>query len=434
MRRRLFWKILFGFWLTFFIMTQIMWISFTFYRNTAEPPENSAMTRLAEMQLISAATVLQTGGRAALESFISHWPESDSQYFSIEPFPLAEPKIEHHRGGEVSLAATAPDGQQYQLAYSINGLRKEYRTGKYGHFLNVPKPLLWMGGLGGLFFSALLAWNLTRPLRQLRAGLGLVAQGDLAVRLWPIMRRRNDEISDVARDFDSMAERLQVLVNAREQLLHDISHELRSPLARMQLAIGLARQNAQNVENSLQRIEHESERLDKMIGELLTLSRAQQGNGLDEEYFDLYGLTNTVVSDARYEAQATEVNIILQANSEQDYTVSGNAELMRRAIDNIVRNALRFSPPGEKVTVSLTRQEQQFHLQVSDHGPGVDERLLSSIFDPYVRVESPLSGKGYGLGLAITRKVVMAHRGQVEARNGDSGGLIITLSLPAWRG
>ena len=141
---------------------------------------------------------------------------------------------------------------------------------------------------------------------------------------------------------------------------------------------------------------------------------------------------DAVVSDARYEAQVPGVDIVLQAESDVEYTVKGNAELMRRAVDNIVRNALRFSSHGQRVTVALTRVDNQFLIAVSDQGPGVEEAKLSSIFDPFVRVKSALSGKGYGLGLAITRKVVLAHGGQVEARNGDREGLVITLRIPRW--
>jgi two-component system OmpR family sensor kinase len=301
--------------------------------------------------------------------------------------------------------------------------------------LHIPTPLLWIGGLGGLLFSAVLAWNLTRPMLQMRQAFGRVAQGDLSVRLFAKMGKRHDELSEVARDFDSMAERLQVLVKAREELLHDVSHELRSPLARLQLAIGLARQNPLNVETSLQRIEHEAGRLDKMIGELLALSRTENDQMPDEEYFDLYGLVEAVVNDARYEAQLPGVEIELKPETpeQNDYTVKGNAELMRRAIDNVVRNALRFSAREQKVVVSLIQTEGWLTIEVEDQGPGVEEDKLSSIFDPFVRVMSPLSGKGYGLGLAITRKVMVAHDGKVEARNATPHGLIISLQVPHWK-
>lgn len=437
MRGRLFWKILLGFWLTFIIMTQALWVAFSLYGDRYEPPENAMTRRLINLQLATAGTLLRSGGVPALEAMMQDWSDDDRRFLSVTPMahpPVsAEEPFEVRRMPEnITAWVQTGDNSGYLLSYDVHILREQYRPNKRSHFFNIPAPMLWVGGLGGLLFSAVLAWNLTRPMRKLSAGFDRVAQGDLSVRLFPAMRRRHDELSEVARDFDTMAERLELLVSAREQLLHDVSHELRSPLARLQLAIGLARQNDGNVENSLQRIEHEAGRLDKMIGELLALSRAESNNLPDEEYFDLYGLVDAVVNDARYEAQIPGVEIVLQASSDVEYTVKGNAELMRRAVDNIVRNALRFSSYGQRVTVVLRRIDQLFQIEVSDQGPGVEESKLSSIFDPFVRVKSAMSGKGYGLGLAITRKVVLAHGGQVDARNGEQEGLIITLRIPRW--
>jgi len=438
MRGRLFWKILLGFWLTFIIMTQALWVAFSLYGDRYEPPENAMARRAVTLQLTSAATQLREGGLPALNAMLKDWSDDDRRLLSVTPMaqpPAAEEPVFEGRRRLKEVTAWVKDsgGTGYLLSYDMRALREEYSPNRRPHVFNIPMPMLWVGGLAGLLFSTVLAWNLTRPMRKLRDGFDRVAQGDLSVRLFPAMRRRHDELSEVARDFDSMAERLELLVSAREQLLHDVSHELRSPLARLQLAIGLARQNAGNVENSLQRIEHEAGRLDKMIGELLALSRAESNSLLDEEYFDLYGLVDAVVSDARYEAQIPGVEIVLQASSDVEYTVKGNAELMRRAVDNIVRNALRFSSHGQRVTVVLTRIDQLFQIEVSDQGPGVEESKLSSIFDPFVRVKSSMSGKGYGLGLAITRKVVLAHGGQVEARNGEQEGLVITLRIPRWQ-
>lgn len=438
MRGRLFWKILLGFWLTFIIMTQALWVAFSLYGDRYEPPENAMARRAVTLQLTSAATQLREGGLPALNAMLKDWSDNDRRLLSVTPMaqpPAAEEPVFEGRRRLKEVTAWVKDsgGTGYLLSYDMRALREEYSPNRRPHVFNIPMPMLWVGGLAGLLFSTVLAWNLTRPMRKLRDGFDRVAQGDLSVRLFPAMRRRHDELSEVARDFDSMAERLELLVSAREQLLHDVSHELRSPLARLQLAIGLARQNAGNVENSLQRIEHEAGRLDKMIGELLALSRAESNSLPDEEYFDLYGLVDAVVSDARYEAQIPGVEIMLQASSDVEYTVKGNAELMRRAVDNIVRNALRFSSHGQRVTVVLTRIDQLFQIEVSDQGPGVEESKLSSIFDPFVRVKSSMSGKGYGLGLAITRKVVLAHGGQVEARNGEQEGLVITLRIPRWQ-
>lgn len=189
----------------------------------------------------------------------------------------------------------------------------------------------------------------------------------------------------------------------------------------------------ENVSASLDRIDAEAQRLDKMIGELLTLSRAEHDAMPDEQYFDLTGLIEAVVTDVRYEAQIPGVEIGLDIDRQQDYTVRGNAELIRRGLENVLRNALRFSHAGQRVQVTLWREAQWLSIRISDQGPGVDEEKLSSIFDPFVRVNSPLMGKGYGLGLAIVRKVMLAHHGEVQAVNGEQGGLTLTLRLPHWQ-
>ncbi|WP_159566730.1 ATP-binding protein [Budvicia diplopodorum] len=441
MRRSLFLKILFGFWITYIAITQSVWLVFSYYSSQKEPVENRIANRIVALQFNSAVSVLETHGIDALNRMIDKWPEADRRSVSLMLLKAPLSAVSERRSlipltDDVRVEQVkSADGQNYLLKYDVEALRKEYRPKRSGRILfNLPNPLLILGAIGGFLFSALLAWHLTKPMRQLRSGFDRVSQGDLDVRLYPMMGKRRDELSDMARDFDSMVERLKLLVDAREQLLHDVSHELRSPLARLQLAIGLARQNPHNVESSLERIEQESVRLDKMIGELLTLSRTDATGISDEEYFDLYGLVEAVVSDVRYEAQIPGVAIELEADEQvqNEATVKGNAELMRRAVENIVRNALRFSSTGQLINVALSQNENEFVIQVSDRGPGVDEDKLSSIFDPFVRIKSAMSGKGYGLGLAIARKVVNAHRGSIEARNADGGGLIIQIRVPRW--
>ncbi len=290
--------------------------------------------------------------------------------------------------------------------------------------------MLWIGGLGGLLFSILFAWHLTRPMNALRRSFGQVARGDLGVRLWPALRWRRDELTEVAQEFDLMVERLQQLVEGREQLLHDVSHELRSPLARIQMAIGLAEQSPEKVSDALARIRLETERMDRMIGELLTLSRAEQGHGLGQSHYDLLALVDTVIQDARFEAQQSGVEIELEQALGEGCLLLGHAELVRRAVENVVRNAVRFSQSGQTVSVSLMRLGQEVQLSIADRGPGVEEGKLAGIFDPFVRIGSPRMGKGYGLGLAIARKAVILQGGSIQARNRAQGGLRVTMTLP----
>lgn len=443
-RGRMFWKILIGFWLVFVIMSQLIWLGFSLSGKRHEPPEIVAIRRTVDLQMASAVSVLERGGPGALEDMMAGWEPNDRQFFTIiqHPRPALQqnlperlnPPSEGHIPDQIVRWVHGADGKEYELRYNIKGMREDSSMNMMPRkFLNIPEPMFLFAGSVGLLFSLLLAWNLTRPMRQLREGFSRVAEGDLSVRLFPVMRKRHDEISNVAEAFDAMVERLETLVRAREELLHDISHELRSPLARLQLATGLARQTPESVNSSLDRIDEEARRLDKMIGELLTLSRAEHESIPDEQYFDLTGLLDAVVTDVRYEAQIPGVRVELLVDKTADYTVRGNAELIRRGVENVVRNALRFSLPGQQIEVQLSAEQQWLAIRVRDQGPGVDEEKLSSIFDPFVRVNSPLMGKGYGLGLAIVRKVVLAHHGEVKAVNRPEGGLELTLRLPHWQ-
>jgi two-component system OmpR family sensor kinase len=247
------------------------------------------------------------------------------------------------------------------------------------------------------------------------------------------MGRRRDEIADLARDFDQMAARLQQLIAARDQLLHDVSHELRSPLARLQVAIDLARQNPQRLATTLDRVDAESRRLDELVGELLTLSRVESGAPDFDDYFDLGELLRKVVADARFEAQASNVGIVANIAEDMEMpALRGNAELMRRALENIVRNALHHSIGGQQVTVELAC-DRGFTIRIADQGPGVPEQALETMFEPFVRIGDGAAGKassGFGLGLAIARRAVEAHGGTIRAENRQPKGLSVEIRLP----
>jgi two-component system OmpR family sensor kinase len=249
------------------------------------------------------------------------------------------------------------------------------------------------------------------------------------------MGRRRDEIADLARDFDLMADRLQQLVQARDQLLHDVSHELRSPLARLHMAIGLVRQDPQRLETSLARVEAEAKRLDEMVDELLTLSRMEAGAPRLDDFFDPAGLVLAVAGDARFEAQETGVQVetVIDPHRRDEVpTVKGNAELVRRALENVVRNGLHHSRPGQRVVVGIAPDwtRRCFVIQVADEGPGVEPAALSVMFEPFVQGPGTAERRGFGLGLAIARRAVLAHGGSIEAGNRPEGGLAVTIRLP----
>jgi two-component system OmpR family sensor kinase len=293
------------------------------------------------------------------------------------------------------------------------------------------------GGLvASLVFAAVLAWYVATPIRSLRRAFDAAAQGDLDFRVGGGMGTRRDELADLGRDFDRMAEQVKRLVDGQRRLLHDVSHELRSPLARLQAAVGLARQLPANLEDSMDRIEREAMRMDRLVDELLTLSRVEAGMGAAEsERVDLALLVTEVAADAAFEAEggSAAVSIDTDVVALGTASVEGSPEMLHRALENVVRNAVRHSPSGGRVRIagSHDRQRHEVRITVEDEGPGVDAALLEAIFDPFFRGTPTAASRGHGLGLAIARRVVEAHGGRIRAANRATGGLAVDIGLPA---
>ena len=287
-----------------------------------------------------------------------------------------------------------------------------------------------------LLFAFLLAWYFARPIRDLRQAFEAASHGDLAPR-FHASGKRGDELTDLGRDFDRMTGRLRHLMDSQTRLLHDVSHELRSPLARLQAAIGLAHQQPEKMDASLERIERESERMDKLIGELLTLSRLEAGaaSPLSEDV-GIADLLHDIMEDARYEAKARQQDIAMAGDAAiADAAVTGRPELLARAVENVVRNALKHSPDGGTVEVDLSRlhdgKQEWVRIALLDRGPGVATADLARIFEPFFRAShTQHSTDGHGLGLAIARHVIGAHGGSIAASRREGGGLCVTMLLP----
>jgi two-component system sensor histidine kinase CpxA len=286
-------------------------------------------------------------------------------------------------------------------------------------------------------FSFLLARSLSKPFLQLRMATRQFAGGALATRVGFILERRRDEIADLGWDFDTMAERIEALVDAQQRLLRDISHELRSPLARLNVALELARQRSgENNGNALDRIERESERLNELISELLTLTLLESGTEkIEKTPIDLEHLVESIVEDSNFEAR--DRNRLVQIDMSKKIVVNGSEEMLRRAIENVIRNAIRYTEEATVVEVSLFAKvvddQQAAIVRVRDHGPGVPEASLSEVFKPFYRVEDDrgrLTG-GTGIGLAITERSVQLHGGTITVSNAEDSGLVVEMNLPA---
>lgn len=275
-----------------------------------------------------------------------------------------------------------------------------------------------------------LARYLTAPVRSLQKAVERFGKGDLAARAGS---GRHDELGELAQTFDHMAERIQALMLAERRLLLDISHEVRSPLARLGVAVELARSGT-DAEAALNRIQKEADRLNTLVGELLEITRAEGDPGMMRTTpVRLDELLRETVEDCSIEAHQRGTSLRLEAGV--PVTVSGDGELLRRAVENVVRNAIRFAPEATAVEIALLPGPGGPRMTVRDYGPGVPEASLERIFDPFYRVEGDRnrSSGGVGLGLAIARRAVDLHKGELRAKNAQPG-LLVELELPATAG
>lgn len=288
-----------------------------------------------------------------------------------------------------------------------------------------------------LLVAGLVCWGmaryLTAPIRRLQSASRELESGELSVRISPDLARRSDEIGELARDFDRMARRVSTVISTQRQLLRDVSHELRSPLARLHVAVELASEGSAPANgHALDRVRREADRLEELIGQLLALARLESGAVEQERVdFSLSDVLRSTVEDAQFEASAKGRSVRLDECA--SCFMHGVPTLIRSAIDNVIRNAIDFTPSGASVDVSLeTAADGSARIAVRDHGPGVPNESLSRIFEPFFRALTPNAQPrtGTGLGLAITERAVRLHRGSIEAANADGGGLRMTITLP----
>jgi two-component system sensor histidine kinase CpxA len=335
---------------------------------------------------------------------------------------------------------TGKSGRQYVYAVqSIEHRGPPPGISHSGFLLRWSVPLLVSG-----FICYLLTRYLTAPVLRLREASRQLAQGDFSTRAASGMERRRDELGSLVRDFNAMAARIEELVSRQRQLIYDISHELRSPLARLNVALDLGRQRKGN-DPAFDHMEQDLECLNDMIERLLTVAKLDASTtAVPMQPVDLTELVSQIVRSADFELQERDGAVRL--SSQGQYFVQGNAELLHSAIENVVRNAVRYtgigdsasenSAPENSVEVQLdttgTAQPAFIRILVRDHGPGVPESELLNIFQPFYRVADDRNRQtgGTGLGLAIADRVVRIHGGTIKARNGAPQGLEVEILLP----
>jgi two-component system sensor histidine kinase CpxA len=336
------------------------------------------------------------------------------------------------REGLAMRLVAGPSGRKYVLAFQqspnvIMPVSEAIGSHPYLRILAI--------GLFGALLCFLLTRHITKPISRLSDTATALAAGRLETRVDRRVRDRYDEIGALGRNFDRMATQIEALVSAQRDLLGDVSHELRSPLARLTVALGLLQHaSPDEISEYASRIGIEAERLDKMIGQLLTLTRIDSGVEFTRrETFDLTDLVQEVGADGDFEARARNREVkIVRADP---CMMSGFPEMLRSAIENVVRNAIRFAPQDTAVEISLecptSTNQKNVVLKIRDHGPGVSPRLLTEIFKPFYRsAEGETNAQGAGLGLAIAERVVRRHDGTISAYNASDGGLVVEIVLP----
>jgi len=370
-----------------------------------------------------------------------------------EVYELAQEALERDEpalardGTRFLMAQPIEDPQGKRLVavlVSARGFRHHHPTEPPPPPISILSPGMLLPRLAAvvLLVGALCYWMsryLTSPLRALRLAARGLADGDLGVRVAPRVARRHDEIGQLGRDFDTMAERLERMVGSQQRLIRDVSHELRSPLARLQVALELARdRSAEGGSQWLDRIEIEASRLDHLIGQQLVLARLEAGEGEGTRAaFRLDQMAAAVVAEAGLEAgvRGSQVHLI----ASQPLELDANEDLLRSALDNVLRNAIRFTTSGSSVEVTLEARPDagghEARLVVRDRGPGVPEGSLDELFEPFFRVEEARdrSRGGSGLGLAIAARAVRLHGGSISAANAAGGGLEVEIVLPGVR-
>jgi two-component system OmpR family sensor kinase len=404
---------------------------------------------ITEAQVGAAADIFQYAGAGAFRNWSEH--EREPTVLAIDtagrdvlgrPVPLgvaAEVRqLQRVRSESLGIREVlAADGHRYTLfalGHGTDRLRGELPRPASGRSRsrNMPPLMGIVATLAASIVAALLlAGYVAKPIRTLRGAFEAAAAGDLDRRIAAHIGARHDELADLGRDFDRMAARLKASMQGQRHLLHDVSHELRSPLARLQAAAGLLRQNPDQPETMITRIEEEIARIDRLVGELLTLSRLETGEMAPvREEVDMHDLVRDVVHDANFEARAQEREVILHDHGSA--TLQGRAELLHSAVENIVRNALKHAPesPTIRVETAVDTEKEQYILRVLDDGRGIPEGELTDLFTPFFRGTTGARTDGYGLGLAIARRSIEAHGGTIRANNRSGGGLSVEVVLP----
>ena len=454
---RLFWKIFVWFLVAMFLVGGTLALSVASSRiDSADSRFRSVADRVVRLEAEHAARVFEQGGPAELQKYLAEMSDTSparpglfnsegKNVLGQESTPVLMPLIfRASRTYETQFETDHETRVLAQRTYGPSGKSYVFYTEitppPFGPFHSGLRELLIRLAaivIVGILVCLWLAHYITSPVLRLQHAVREIAAGKLSTRVGATLGRRRDEIAALGHDFDHMAEHLETLMNVQRRLLQAISHELRSPLARMNVALGLGRQRSgEELQSSWDRIQKEADRLNEMIAQILTLARLESESDIAARHtIELSLFLQEIVADADFEARSIECSVIVVLS--EPLLVRANTSLLRSAIENVLRNAIRYTERGSQVEVSLLADSVNGQtiaiIHVADHGPGVPEPDLVNVFRPFYRVADSREREtgGVGLGLAITDHAIRLHGGAVSARNSPLGGLIVELRLPA---
>ncbi|HTX39216.1 MAG TPA: ATP-binding protein [Bryobacteraceae bacterium] len=432
--RTLFAQILLWFWCTVAITLVGSAFLSELGLNPGAAEEETPAARLVAFTLEEARAAYETGGRPALQIFMENLHRIYDAKGILTDESGRDLLTDRDRSDLLRRARTRSPLAVFRAGQST--VARAADDGRYWLFFIVPRASVGIGFLtpdhifmmgAAVLLCYWLAYHLTRPVRALQKAVERFGKGDLAAR---VNSTRRDELGQLSGAFDRMAGRIETLLAAERRLLLDISHELRSPLARLGVAVELAR-SGEDRNAALNRIQKESDRLNALVGQLLQVTRAEgDPNSLRRHPVRLDVLVEQLVNDSGIEAAAHDCAVTY--SKREPVTVEGDPELLRRAVENVIRNAIRYAPPQSAVEVSLARNNGKAVVDIRDHGPGVPDEALPRLFDAFYRVDSDRNrtSGGIGLGLSIARRAIELHKGSIRAQNAQPG-LEVIMELPA---
>lgn len=451
--RSLFLRIFLWFWMTMIATAIALILTFIFQRNSVPERWHDMLASTASHSGAVAVAELESGGTAAAGLYLNELARRGhlqaclfdahgalivgancasfvrmARRAAMDTRPIV---LMRYGMARAAVKLTGGNGRSYVYATDLPaGPRAAFGANRFSFAMEWGVALLVSG-----FICYLLTRHITTPILTLREASQHLASGELTARAAPPLERRRDELGALVGDFNRMAERLEELVSGQRQLIYDISHELRSPLARLNVALDLVRKN-EATEAAFVHMERDLECLNEMIGRLLTIARLDAAAApIQFSNVNISELVAALVADAGFEAQ--QRNIAIKLHCARDYWVQGNAELLNSAIENIVRNAIRFTDEDTQVEVGIDCRDSEgkalVQITVRDFGPGLPEQEIEKIFRPFYRVNEARDRQsgGVGLGLAIAERVVRMHKGTIRAENATPRGLKVCIELPA---